>query len=294
MNEKKYLILIDKYANKNWLKSFLFAQKGIEQFPTSWILEERIGDLYLLKRNFGKGIKHYRKSLDLKYRSDILFKLGNSFLEKNKIKIALSYYHQIKEEFPERYFNMAIAYSKISNYTLAIDYLKKILSKYEMKNAYILLVEFLIKQKKYQKAFAFLNKMKKRFHNLMEYYLFNGIIYFDKKMWLFAYLNLKKSVTILEKQDKIFTREIYVKTAIACYKIKRYSEAEETLKNLYYENSYDFIVAEYLLKIYMDTNKFTEAFLLAEELIKTGLLTENLKKLINNLKNERKNSKNKE
>ena len=48
---------------------------------------------------------------------------------------------------------MAIAYSKISNYNLAIDCLKKILLKYEMKNAYILLIEFLINQKKISKSF---------------------------------------------------------------------------------------------------------------------------------------------
>ena len=83
MNEKNYLVLIDKYRNKNWLKSLLFAQKGINEYPSSWILEEKIGDLYLLKKNFGKGIEHYKKSLNLKYRSNILFKLGNSFLEKN-------------------------------------------------------------------------------------------------------------------------------------------------------------------------------------------------------------------
>ena len=89
----------------------------------------------------------------------------------------------------------------------------------------------------------FLNKMKKKYNNLVEYYLLSGIIYYKKKMWSFAYISLKKSILYLKEQEKIFAREIYVKYAISCYNVKKYAEAEKYFKNLYYENSYDYLVA---------------------------------------------------
>jgi tetratricopeptide (TPR) repeat protein len=241
----------------NWLKARKLLKESIKECPEDIRLYKELADLYFSKKLFLKAIQIYQDILSFnKDNSDTLFRIGNCFLSIKEYMLALEYYNEVTEKFPELYYNKSFAYSKIGKIDESIKTIKKLLSfKSSSEIPYIFLAELFFSQKKYSKAIEYLSKAEKLFGKQGNLYYLKGLAYSHLNKWLKSYVAYQKA-----EKMKVESYHFFRGFGLVCEKIGKIEQAiDNLLKSIKLAPSSATSYMD-LIRIYLDHDRIMEAY----------------------------------
>jgi len=245
----------------NWLLSKNVLEEAIKEFPNEKVLYLELAELLNSKKMYVEAIKNFQKALKYAPNDDkIIFKIGTCFLSINEFALALDYYKQIDDDFPELIYNKAFALSKIDKISQSIEYIKKLIENRPSTDIpYLFLAELYYSQGLFNKAVETLTKAERIFGEKGAIFFIKGSAYSQMENWIHAATNYSKAYK-LNFNYPHFHRNY----AIALEKIGSNDKAIKILKRAITEEPNDFQSYFHLIRLYIAKQKYDEAL----ELIK--------------------------
>jgi len=247
--------------NKNWLESKRILLQGLKEFPQNVEILLFMAEIYFSKKLFRKAIGVYHQVLKVEPGNETaIFQLANSFMAINEYKLAIDYYNMLSTSFPELLYNKAFAYSKIGRNNKSIEVLKPIFN-YKVSSLlpYIFLAELLFLEGKHEDSIKTLDKAEQKFgkHGNISY--LKGLAYFNLNIILKAYVEF-----VAAEKLTINSANFYKNFAITCDRIGKTDKAIALLMDGIKKKPFDPIVYIELIRIYIEHDRYGEAFSVAE------------------------------
>ena len=249
--------------NSNWLKARKLLLESIEEFSKDLNLKKALADLYLSKHLFKKAVHVYQQIL--MHDSDqvmVRFHVGNCFLSLKEFKLALNYYDQIKNVFPELLYNKSFALSKLNRIDEAIIVLENLLSdqaNIRSELPYIFLAELYYTRREFDKTIENLKKAENAFGKKGSIFYLRGLTYFNLENWLKAYLEFESAAKL-----RVNTPHFLKNHGLACEKIGKTSQAIDLMLMSIKKAPLDPGGYIELIKIYLEHDRIMEAFSIAQ------------------------------
>jgi len=246
---------------KNWLKAMNILKIGLKEYPDDIELLLFIAEIYFTRRLFRKAIGTYQEILRIQPdNSSAIFQLANSFMAIHEYKLAIDYYKRIYINFPELLYNKAYAYSKIGRKDKSIEVLENVFS-YKVSSIlpYIFLAELYFLEGRHKDAINTLEKSQKKFgkHGNISYLM--GLAYFNLNNFLRAYIEFENAEKL-----KVNSANFYKNYALACHKIGKTEKAIKLLMIGIKLNPFDPVVYIELIQLYLEHDRYDEAFSIAQ------------------------------
>lgn len=256
--DKLKRVLFKAQSNKktNWLLSKNVLEEAIKEFPNEKQIYLELAELLNSKKSYAKAIKNYQKALVYdKNNSDILFKIGTCFLNLNEFPLALDYYNQINDDFPELIYNKAFALSKINKIDQSIEYLKELIEKGTSNDVpYLFLSELYYTQGLFKKSIEILDKAERIFGKKGAIFFIKGSAYSQMENWLQAVDNYSKAY----KLNFIYPN-FYRNYALALEKIGNIGRAIKMLKKNLEDTNKDFQSYFHIITLYIAKHDYKNA-----------------------------------
>lgn len=282
MDQIDYLILqSEQLRKKNWLKSVEILHNALSKNSENVKLLTSLGNTYSFKNKHRKAQECYRQVLNQQVNVDeILLKLADSHIACSEDEIATKYLSRVSKQSLDLLYKKAIIAVRLQHDIKAEKLLDKIIESYpDFISAYFLKIELLLKNRRMDETFLVINLIKGKFGETSQINFLEGVTYFQQKNWISAFSNFKKA----EKQK--FKFSIHIKLyGIACYKIGLYALAEKKFMNALRLLPFDASLYEYLIKIYIKTNRIEKAKSFISGVSKTIPITKNLARLYASVK----------
>ncbi len=268
---------------KNWLMAVNILEEAISIYPEEKEPLYELAEIYSKYDKSREAINIYEKILKLDRNDDYTrFKIANNYLALNEPKLAIVYFNEIKEPFPESEYNKAIAYQRLGQDKETISILKEIVNKkYDNDLPYIFLAEQYIKIHEFEKAIEVLNL-------IISISAETGAILFYKGL-CYSYLNNNiKAYVSFQKAEKLNyqSSNFYHAFGISCEKIGKTDEAIEYIEkaiSLFPDSSIAYLD---LIKILIKNGQFNKAQEVIEKLKvvshASAVLAENMIKSFHN------------
>jgi tetratricopeptide (TPR) repeat protein len=196
---KNILLRAEVVGKKNWLHAVNILEKAIDDFPRERSIYLTLGDIYNRHRKFEQAIDSYQRALTIEPKDEhLFFIIGNCYLSLSDYRMALYYYDQVSNEFPELSYNKALAYAYNGEHELSVHYLKELIRMIsDNLNIYYFLIEELLRLRKYADAIEFLDEIEKRFGEQRYQQILKGFVFSFRKIWLKSYVAFKKADEML-------------------------------------------------------------------------------------------------
>ncbi len=249
--------------SNNWLKARKLLMESIEIFPKDINLKKALADLYLSKHLFKKAVHVYQQIL-MQDPDQVMvrFHVGNCFLSLKEFKLALNYYDQIKEVFPELLYNKSFALSKVNRIDEAIIVLENLLSvqtNVRSELPYIFLAELYYTRREFDKTIANLKKAENAFGKKGSIFYLRGLTYFNLENWLKAYLAFENAAKL-----RVSTPHFLKNHGLACEKIGKTAQAIDLMLKSIKKAPLDPGGYIELIKIYLAHSRVMEAYSIAQ------------------------------
>ena len=245
----------------NWMEARRILQSGLKEFPNNVELHFFMAEIYFSKRIFRKAIGVYHEILRIEpQNSSAIFQLANSFMAISEFKLAIDYYDRLFVAFPELLYNKAYAYSKIGRKDKSIEVLENIFN-YKISSIlpYIFLAELYFLDGRHEDAIQLLEKIQKKFGKRGNVNYLMGLAYFNLKNYLRAYVEF----TTAEKL-KVNSANFFKNYALTCNKIGKTDKAIDLLMRGIKLNPFDPIVYIEIIQLYIEHERYEEAFSIAQ------------------------------
>ena len=247
----------------NWLRARNLLREAIREHPDIPELQITLADLYQSKKLYRKAINEYQQALPLSpQQSSLLFRIGNCFLSLGDYKIALSYYSQLADDFPELIYNKAFALSKLNRTDEAVEVLEKMFSQnYQISSEipYIFLAEMYYTRQEFEKTIKCLDTAEQNFGKRASIFYLRGVTYFNLTYWLKAYLEFQNAAKM-----KVETAHFYKNYGLSCEKIGKTTQAIDLLLLSIKMAPLDAGGYIELIKIYLNHGSVIEAYTIAQ------------------------------
>jgi O-antigen biosynthesis protein len=228
MSVRNILIQAECIMRNNWLEAITLLEKALITYPAEKEVYELIGDIYSQQHHHQKAIDNYQKALTFdKKNTQILFKIGNSYLSLDEPRLSIYYFEQIHEFIPEALYNKAIAFTQMGRIEESIDALTQMLKKTNPLSdlPYTFLAEQLVQLRQYGKALKVLTEAGNKYGVNPNIQLMKGFCYYYQKNWLKAYVAFRES-----EKSNWHTATYYHAKGICSEEIGRFEEAETSLR----------------------------------------------------------------
>ncbi len=247
--------------NTNWLESKRILQTGLDEFPRNIELLLFLAEVYFSKKLFRKAIGVYHEILKIEPDNEnAIFQIANSFMVINEFKLAISYYDRLYANFPELLYNKAYAYSKVGRNEKSIEILENIFNfKISSLLPYIFLAELYFLAGRHEDSIKTLEKAQQKFGKRGNISYLKGLAYYNLKNVLKAYVEFETAARL-----KVKSANFYKNYALTCDKIGKTEKAIELLMDGIKKNPFDPVVYIELIQIYLEHDRYGEAFSVAE------------------------------
>ncbi|MDD3050506.1 MAG: tetratricopeptide repeat protein [Candidatus Cloacimonetes bacterium] len=264
----------------NWLRACKILENGIREFPETKELYVELANIYIDRKLSKKSIEVLQNALKIdKNDSSILFKIANSFLSLKEYGLAIFYYDQINEYFPEALYNKAVTLARMGKNEESISALENLIRiPSDSILPYLFLIEEYISQKYYHKAISLINSVETGFGKTAKLAFFKGIAYFYQDNWLKAYVEFN-----LAEKMEFKNPNFYRIFGICCEKIgKTETGIEYLLKSIKME---PFNVTNYLelIKIYLTNNRLEDALVICQHARKISPVSASISMIYNKI-----------
>ncbi len=246
---------------KNWLEAMRILKSGIKEFPNDIELLLFIAEIYFTRRLFRKAIGTYHEILRIEpENNNAVFQLANSFMAIHEYKLAIDYYERIYISFPELFYNKAYAYSKLGRKDKSIEVLENIFS-YKVTSIlpYIFLAELYFLEGRHEDAINTLEKAQNKFGKQGNISYLMGLAYFNLNNFLRSYVEFEHAEKL-----KVNSANFYKNYALACHKIGKTEKAIDLLMIGIKLNPFDPVVYIELIQLYIEHDRYDEAFSIAQ------------------------------
>ena len=247
--------------NTNWMEAKRILQNGLKKFPKNIELLLLMAEIYFSKKLFRKAIGVYHDILRIEPdNSNAIFQLANSFMAINEYKLAIDYYDKLFSNFPELLYNKAFAYSKIGRNDKSIEILENIFY-YKITSLlpYVFLAELYFLDGRHKDSIKTLEKAQQQFGKRGNTSYLMGLAYFNLNNVLKAYVEFENA----EKLN-VNSANFYKNYALTCNKIGKTEKAIELLIRGIKLNPFDPIVYIELIQLYIEHDRYDEAFTIAQ------------------------------
>ncbi len=227
MSVANLLIQAEYLMRKNWLEAIKLLENSLTEYPSEKEIYELIGDIYFQEQLHQKAIDNFQKALTFdKKNSQLLFKIGNSYLSLDEPRLSIYYFEQIPEFIPEALYNKAIAFTQMGRIEESIDALTQMLKKTNPLSdlPYTFLAEQLVQLRQYGRALKVLKDAEVKYGENPNIKLMKGFCYYYQKNWLKAYVAFREA-----EKSKWHTASYYHAKGICSEEIGRIDEAETNL-----------------------------------------------------------------
>lgn len=247
--------------NANWLESKRILQTGLDEFPRNIELLLFLAEVYFSKKLFRKAIGVYHEILKIEPDNEnAIFQIANSFMVINEFKLAINYYDRLYDNFPELLYNKAYAYSKVGRNEKSIEILENIFNfKISSLLPYIFLAELYFLAGRHEDSINTLEKAQQKFGKQGNISYLKGLAYYNLKNVLKAYVEFE-----IASKLKVNSANFYKNYALTCDKIGKTEKAIELLMDGIKRNPFDPVVYIELIQIYLEHDRYGEAFSVAE------------------------------
>ncbi|MCD6177160.1 MAG: DUF3808 domain-containing protein [Candidatus Cloacimonetes bacterium] len=247
--------------NSNWLDAKQILQDGLEEFPQNTEFLLFLAEIYFSKKLFRKAIGVYHEILRIEQNNETaIFQIANAFMAINEYKLAINYYDMLYNNFPELIYNKAYAYSKIGKNEKSIEILENIFNfRISSLLPYIFLAELYFLDGRYKDSINTLEKAQQKFGKRGNISYLKGLAYYNLKNILNAYVEFENAEKL-----KVNSANFFKNYALTCDKIGKTEKAIELLMDGIKKNPFDPIVYIELIQIYLEHERYKEAFSIVE------------------------------
>ena len=247
--------------NSNWLDAKQILQDGLEEFPQNTEFLLFLAEIYFSKKLFRKAIGVYHEILRIEQNNETaIFQIANAFMAINEYKLAINYYDMLYNNFPELIYNKAYAYSKIGKNEKSIEILENIFNfRISSLLPYIFLAELYFLDGRYKDSITTLEKAQQKFGKRGNISYLKGLAYYNLKNILKAYVEFENAEKL-----KVNSANFFKNYALTCDKIGKTEKAIELLMDGIKKNPFDPIVYIELIQIYLEHERYKEAFSIVE------------------------------
>jgi len=247
--------------NSNWLEAKQILQDGLEEFPKNTEFLLFLAEIYFSKKLFRKAIGVYHEILRIEQDNETaIFQIANAFMAINEYKLAINYYDMLYNNFPELIYNKAYAYSKVGKNEKSIEILENIFNfKISSLLPYIFLAELYFLDGRHKDSISTLEKAQQKFGKRGNISYLKGLAYYNLKNILKAYVEFENAEKL-----KVYSANFFKNYALTCDKIGKTEKAIELLMDGIKKNPFDPIVYIELIQIYLEHERYEEAFSLVE------------------------------
>ncbi len=245
----------------NWMGARRILQTGLKEFPNNIELLFFMAEVYFSKRIFRKAIGVYHEILRIEPQNNsAIFQIANSFMAISEFKLAIDYYDRLYANFPELLYNKAYAYSKIGRNDKSITVLENIFN-YKISSIlpYIFLAELYFLDGRHKDAIKSLEKAQEKFGKRGNVSYLMGLAYYNLKNYLRAYVEFETAEKL-----KVNSANFYKNYALTCNKIGKTEKAIELLMKGIKLNPFDPIVYIEIIQLYIEHDRYEEAFSVAQ------------------------------
>jgi len=245
----------------NWMEARRILQSGLKEFPDNIELLFFMAEVYFSKRIFRKAIGVYHEILRIEPQNkSAIFQIANSFMAISEFKLAIDYYDRLYANFPELLYNKAYAYSKIGRNDKSITVLENIFS-YKISSIlpYVFLAELYFLDGRHEDAIKSLEKAQKKFGKRGNVSYLMGLAFFNLKNYLRAYIEFEAADKL-----KVNSANFFKNYALTCNKIGKTEKAIELLMKGIKLNPFDPIVYIEIIQLYIEHDRYEEAFSIAQ------------------------------
>lgn len=245
----------------NWMEAKRILQTGMDEFPNNIELLLFMAEIYFSKRIFRKAIGVYHVILRIEPdNTTAIFQLANSFMAISEFKLAIDYYDRLYASFPELLYNKAYAYSKIGRNDKSIAVLENIFN-YKITSIlpYIFLAELYFLDGRHKDAIKSLEKAQKKFGKRGNVSYLMGLAFYNLKNYLRAYVEFETAEKL-----KVNSANFFKNYALTCNKIGKTEKAIELLMKGIKLNPFDPIVYIEIIQLYIEHDRYEEAFSIAQ------------------------------
>ena len=245
----------------NWMEARRILQAGLKEFPNNIELLFFMAEVYFSKRIFRKAIGVYHEILRIEPQNNsAIFQIANSFMAISEFKLAIDYYDRLYANFPELLYNKAYAYSKIGRNDKSITVLENIFN-YKISSIlpYIFLAELYFLDGRHKDAIKSLEKAQEKFGKRGNVSYLMGLAFFNLKNYLRAYVEFETAEKL-----KVNSANFFKNYALTCNKIGKTEKAIKLLMKGIKLNPFDPIVYIEIIQLYIEHDRYEEAFSVAQ------------------------------
>ncbi len=245
----------------NWLEAKRILQSGLEMFPNNIELLLFMAEIYFSKKLFRKAIGAYHEVLRIEPDNEsAIFQIANSFMAINEYKLAINYYDMLYDNFPELLYNKAYAYSKIGRNDKSIEVLENIFY-YKITSIlpYVFLAELYFLDGRHEDSIKTLEKAQQQFGKRGNISYLMGLAYYNLKNVLKAYIEFENAEKLM-----VNSANFYKNYALTCDKIGKTEKAINLLMKGIKLNPFEPIVYIELIQLYIEHDRYEEAFSIAQ------------------------------
>ncbi len=268
MDDIQNLLWQAKFERKrNWLHAVRILEESLEVHDHDPVILTEMGDIYTGRKLYKKAIEVYQKALEKDQKNpNLLFKIANCYLSMNEMNIALYYYDQMGDPFPEAKYNKAIALSRVNRVEESIILLEELIQiNPDSELPYFFLVEQYLSQKNYDQAIDRLNLTEKIFGKSGKISFLRGISYTYEKNWLKAYIEFQDAEKL-----KYSSANFYRAYGITSEKIGKSEQAIDYLLKSIRKEPFNITTYLDLINIYIAHERLLEAHRIVEHARKIG------------------------
>ncbi len=281
MDDIQNIIWQVKFERKrNWLHAVRILEESLLLHDNDPFLLTEMGDIYTGKKLHKKAIEMYQKALEKDSKEpNLLFKIANCYLSMNEMNIALYYYDQMGDPFPEAKYNKAIALSRVNRVAESIVLLEELIQiRPDSELPYFFLIEQYLSQKEYDKAIERLNLTEQIFGKSGKISFLRGIANTYQKNWLRAFVEFQDA-------DKLqySSANFYRAYGITSEKIGKSEQAIEYLLRSIRKEPFNITTYLDLINIYIAHERLLEAHRIVEHARKIGPFSSSLSLIHNKI-----------
>lgn len=250
------IIKFENLIGSNPIKAVHLIKKAIDENPNNADYLEAFGVYLCNLKKDKEGIKYLQRAEKItELKTNSIFSLAISLMRVEQYGLAIKYYRQISNFFPEAYYNAALCYIRMNKIEEAVAELRPLISgKILRKEAMNLIIDLYSYTKNTEKLNIELENYTKNYGQDGYYHFLKGNEFFSKKNFFESAYHYAKIAN-----HEIHRDQYNEKYAYSLSKIKQYDKAEKIFQEFIDTNlPNEQLMIEYA-KVLIALEKFQEA-----------------------------------
>lgn len=257
MNIYQIIVQAQELGRKNWLHAMHVLQSAADEHPNEPRLQASMAELFLFRMQYNMALKHYLRALSIEPDNQrIIQAIGACYMATGEYRLALVYYKRILDPTEDIMYNIGYAQALMGKNRECIETmleLRKRLPNHPF--VYFVIIEQYVELGDTDEALRYIKMAQAYAGEHIQLYLFAGLIYSQKEMWMVSFYNYRKAA----EMGKINNPEHMMRYAAAALKTGMPRESIRILKES--EKAWPYLSEIYvnLVKTYIFLGESSEA-----------------------------------